>query len=356
MTSATRQLLGVVFRDLSLYLPALMRAGGAHLAIRNRAERLEPAPDGSGYRCDWKWTSELHAPKVIRSLGSRLMRHALAQHPILRTDAPSSTQARPATPQVSFLIGHRGAARLPHLLKTLETIAAQRGAAVECVVVEQDQHSQLAPYLPPWVRLVHTPPPTAEMPYCRSWSFNVAVKHARGNVLVLHDNDMLVPADYAAEILRRIEQGYEVVNLKRFIFYLSAAHTKGVFEKSIGLLDSPPETIVQNLEAGGSVAITRESYEQIGGMDESFVGWGGEDNEFWERAQTRRVWPWGSLPLVHLFHPAQPGKHDAAYDTAVRYRAMAPIDPRVRIATLRSRPSGRVAGPTGWPPAASSSP
>lgn len=319
------------------------------MPIRNRAERLEAAPDHSGYRCDWQWTSDLHAPKVFPALGRRLMQRALADHPIRRSDLPVNAHA--AQPEVTFLIGHRGMARLPHLLATLQSIAAQQGAVVECIVIEQDTVSQLGPHLPAWVRLVHTPPPAPDMPYCRSWTFNVGAKHARAGVLVLHDNDMLVPVDYAASILDRVHRGYDVVNLKRFIFYLTQAHTQAVFDGRAGLLDAAPEVIVQNLEGGGSVAITRAGYDQIGGLDESFIGWGGEDNDFWERAQTLRVWPWANLPLVHLWHAAQPGKQDAQYETARHYRALTQVDPQERIRRLARAPKGQIQGPSGWQPA-----
>ncbi|HSI54486.1 MAG TPA: galactosyltransferase-related protein [Ramlibacter sp.] len=338
-----RTLLGVAAKDLPRYMAALSMPGRAWLALRNRGERLEAAPDASGFRCDWQWTSELHAPKVLPGLGKGLMRRALASHPIGRGKTVSA-----GSPGISFLIGHRGMARLPHLLATIESIAAQQAAAVECLVVEQDAVSQLGPHLPGWVRLVHTPPP-AGMPYCRAWSFNIAAQHARAPVVVLHDNDMMVPADYAAQVLRRIDQGYEVVNLKRFIFYLSQPHSDAIFHGSAGLLDAGPVSIVQNLEGGGSVAITREGLDRIGGMDESFVGWGGEDNDFWERAQLLRVWPWANLPIVHLSHAAQPGKQDAANETARHYRALAQIDPSQRVAQLRARAQGQMDGPAGWP-------
>ena len=241
-------------------------------------------------------------------------------------------------------------------MATIESIAAQRDVVVECVVVEQDGAPQLQALLPSWVKVVHTPPPAPDMPYCRSWSFNVAAQHARAPVLVLHDNDMLVPMDYAAQVLRRVEAGHDVVNLKRFIFYLSQAHTEAIFNGSASLLDLPPESIVQNLEGGGSVAIRREALQRIGGMDESFVGWGGEDNDFWERAQVLRVWPWTNLPVVHLSHAAQPGKRDAAYEIARDYRALAQVPPLERIAHLQARAQGRPHGPAGWPRSAPDAP
>ena len=342
-THKARRYAGVVLKELGVY--AVWLSGGTWRATRNRTERLEPAPDGSGFRCDWQWTSDLHAPKVIPALGRWLMRRALADHPIVLAN---TTPTAAGQPQISFIIGHRGMARLPHLLATLRSIAAQRDMTLECIVVEQDVVSQLRSHLPHWVRLVHTPPPAADMPYCRSWAFNIGVQHARGRVLVLHDNDMLVPQDYAAWIVQRVAQGYEVINPKRFIFYLTQAHSEAVFADTDGLLDAPPEVIVQNLEGGGSVAITRAGYAQIGGMDESFIGWGGEDNEFWERAQTLHVWPWAGLPLVHLWHSAQPGKRDAAYQTAKHYRALAQIDPMERIRRLTEKKMGQMAGPAAW--------
>jgi hypothetical protein len=345
MKRSSRLWAGVLLKDLPIYLPALARGGEAHLAIRNRGERLEPAPHGSGYRCDWRWTSDLHAPRFIPALGRHLMRRALAAHPIGRAPVPGFLDA---APQISFLIGHRGTARLPHLLGTLESLAAQRGAHVECIVVEQDAQLRLAGRLPAWVRLIHAPA-REDMPYCRSWSFNVGAQHARAPVLVLHDNDMLLPADYAAEVLARIARGFEAVNLKRFIFYLTREHTQALLAGRAGLLDAAPEVVVQNLEAGGSVAITREAFDRIGGMDESFVGWGGEDNEFWERAATLKVWPWAHLPIVHLWHEAQPGKHDQANATAQLYAQRARIDPRQRIEQLRGSRRGDIAGPAGWP-------
>ncbi len=345
-SSRLRALAGIALKDAPLYLRAQVAGGQAWLGVHNRDERLEPAPDGSGYRCLWPWTSELHAPRHVPALGRWLMRRALADHPIAR--APARQVGPGDAPQISFLIGHRGMARLPHLLATLESIAAQVGTSVECIVVEQDIASQLGPHLPAWVRLVHTTPPAPDMPYCRAWTFNVGALHARAPVLVLHDNDMLVPTDYAAWILARMAQGYAVVNPKRFIFYLSEAHSRAVFGAQAGLLREAPEAIVQNLEGGGSVAITSKAYAAIGGLDESFIGWGGEDNEFWERAQTLRVWPWAGLPLVHLWHAAQPGKRDHTYHTAQHYRTLAQVDPKERICRLSARAQGRRGGPAGW--------
>lgn len=339
-----RKVIGVVLKELNFYLRAFGSDGNIYLALHNRDERLEVAPNGLGFRCLWQWTSDLHAPKYLPSLGLRLMKRALADHPVIFKAVQEKISGKP---DIGFIIGHRGLDRLPHLLVTLESIAGQSGVAVECLVVEQDTMSRIADRLPSWVCHVLTPPPEPDMPYCRSWTFNVGVKMAVADVLVLHDNDMPIPADYSSCILEKVSEDYEVVNLKRFIFYLSEQHTAEVFSDKNALLKRPPQSIMQNSEGGGSIAITRKCYEEIGGFDESFIGWGGEDNEFWGRAITRRLWPYAFLPVVHLWHAAQVGKHDDNYDTAIHYRALSKIAPQERIRVLQSMPRGRMEGPSG---------
>jgi hypothetical protein len=341
--SRLRTLAGVYAKDWAAYRRRIDAQDNAYLSICNRSEVLESDADGLGRRCLWQWTSTLHAPSVVPELGLRLMRRALRDHPVRRTRAVP--HGAPADIDVSFVIGHRGVARLPLLLATLEGIAAQQHASFECIVIEQDLECTAGPHLPPWVRHLHTPPPDADLPYCRSWAFNAGARHARGRLLVLHDNDMLVSHDYAAALLKHFEAGCEVINLKRFIFYLSQPHTAAYLAGTASLLDAAPEAIVQNLEAGGSIAIGREAYHRIGGMDESFIGWGGEDNEFWERAQTLRVWPYAYLPIVHLWHSMQPGKEKHDNPALQLYRKLSAIPASERIAQLLQIEAGQMRGP-----------
>lgn len=345
MFQRVKSILGVMTLDVPRYARALCDDGGQYLGLCNRTESLIAARDGSGFLCDWRWTSDLHAPTIVPTLGRWLVRRALSDHPIGRSC--HNTDGKFGCPDVSFIIGHRGTARLTLLLATIESIAAQVGVAIECVVVEQDRIGDLRDRIPTWVQYVHTPT-DADMPYCRSWAFNVGARIAKGRILVLHDNDLMVPEDYAAQIMRRAAENFDVINLKRFIFYLSEQHTMSYLSGDAEITDFAPEAIMQNAEAGGSIAIARDAYERIGGMDEAFIGWGGEDNEFWERAQTCRVWPFGCLPLVHLWHAAQPRKQDADNPAILRYRALSQETPQQRIARLRSVVRGSMLGPTGY--------
>lgn len=296
--------------------------GGSWLEIRNRNESI--ATDGRGVRCEWRFTSDLHIANVFPCASVRLLRRALAEWPLLLRESPAA-----GTPRASFLIGHRGPGRLPHLLATLRSIAGQT-LPVECIVVEQSASREIE--VPSWVRHVHTPVP-AERPYSRAAAFNAAARHATTQVLICHDNDMLVPERYAAEAIARLAEGWKFLDLKRFLFYLANEETERVFAEGV-VRAGVPATVVQNAR-GGSIVADADAYRAIGGFDASFVGWGGEDNDFWDRAETtEKVYAFGYLPMVHLHHPFQQGKWSESSEAVARYRALESVPPRERIARL----------------------
>lgn len=304
------------------------------VAIRNRNERL--TLDGRGARCEWEFTSDLHIARVFPSAGARLMACALRDFPIrLTNESPPATEQ----PEVSFIIGHRGLDRAPHLAATLQSIAAQRGASIECIVVEQAETVETRSTLPAWVRYLHAPPRERGAEYSRAQAFNAGAAAARGRLLVLHDNDMLCPVSYAAEVVNGAARGADFIDLKRFLFYFDEAASRAVFAEET--LPRTRPVVVQNAQ-GGSVAASRQAFYAIGGFDDAFVGWGGEDNEFRERADTAgRLDAFGYLPFVHLWHAPQPGKLAGRDAPAVRrYHEIASEPPAERIRRLRAARGG----------------
>jgi hypothetical protein len=349
VSAGLRRVLGALLYDVPGTLAGLRPAAAGDgrapwLRVKNRREVLRPAPDGRGVACDWRFTSDLHVAHVFPSLGRALMRRALRDWPIRFADAPAAGNG---DPEVTFIVGQRGLARLPLLLATLRTLAAQQGARVECVLVEQAPRAEVRAELPRWVRHVLTPPPAGETRYSRAWAFNVGARLARGALLVFHDGDILAPAGYARALLDARAQGGEAIDLKRFLFELSPAQSAAACQGRLTPLRGPLLRVLQNAQ-GGTLAVERAAFFELGGFDESFVGWGGEDNEFWERAALRRVHPWGRLPFVHLWHAAQPEKHAPGGAPAVRrWERLTLVPPRERIEVLRARGFGDLAGPRG---------
>lgn len=303
----------------------------------NRDDSISSGPNGEGIICHWEHTRSLHATQVFPSLSSVLLRRMLRDWPIELHESPV-VSGQP--PEVSFIIGHRGTARLPHLLMTVRSIAAQRDVPFECIVVEQALEQELKDKLPSWVRYHYTKAPAADYLYNRSWALNEGARIARGRILILHDGDMLVPVAYASETMRQIDHGFDVVNLKRFIAFLDEPSTAHLFRSLdlSGRLRS--EEMMSNATAGGSIGIKIDSFFSLGAMDEDFVGWGGEDTEFWDRCQTMRVANHTYMPIVHLWHPSQPGKaaiNGLGQSTASLFHQRMKIPTSVRISELRQR-------------------
>lgn len=316
MTPTLRQRLGALVMDMPRLLWGLRPALGCGRAspwlhIRSRGEVLLAAPDGRGVRSEGLYTRSLHVGDVFPCASRWLLRRCLHDWPIgLAGDRAGSPDGDGEPPVVSFVIGHRGLARLPHLLLTLRSLAAQAEVAIECVVVEQDDAPLVRDELPTWVRHVFQRMEPAGTPYNRSLAFNRGAVEARGRLLVFHDNDMLVPQQYASELVRLYQAGFQVIQPKRFVFYLNERSSTTVLAQGCLPEQGQPESVVANLEGGGSLAIGREAFAEVGGFDEEFVGWGGEDTEFWDRCQGLRVYAFGFVPIVHLWHAPQAGKGD----------------------------------------------
>ena len=318
-----------------LQFPRLARwLGSSWIDFHNRREQLLYSPDARGVVCDWQWSSDLTVSQVFPGIANRLLKAALAEWPIQPVDQlPVQPEQGPL---VSFIIGHRGLDRLPHLLATLRSILGQSGIRLECIVVEQACETVLGGRLPAGVRHIHLQPPTADLPYSRSWTFNVGARAARGDILVFHDNDLLVPADYGKQIVEILARGYQVARLHRFVFYLTAADTADYFaNERLGRLQ-PNRSSAGRTGEGGTLAVERKTYFELGGHDEAFLGWGGEDNEFFDRLRTVRLYDHAYLPFVHLHHGPQPGKHAANANTSY-FEARMRIPALQRIAELSRR-------------------
>lgn len=297
----------------------------------NRNESIRVDKNSNGRICEWANTSALTFAKLSPRAGGRFLQHCLKQWPVQFRSEPSSISS---APDVSVIIGVRGTARIPQLIATIESVFGQKDCEIEVVVVEQSWDQQVVEILPPGVRYVYTKPTVENMPYNRSWSLNVGARTAKGRVLVLHDGDYVVPNEFAKNISKRIVDKVDALRLPRYIFYLDRQNSEVV--QTTKSFDSVSEVsqIVQNNPT--PMAITREAYLRIGGHDEAFYGWGGEDNEFLERVRTLNHCEGAFLPIFHMWHPEAPNRSgDRNRDNLERICA-APVAQRIEQLTGRN--------------------
>ena len=346
MTSFVRELVGVLAKDRARYSHAL-RSDSRHdngdpawLRLCNRNERLVANSQGAGVSCDWTGSSRLHACGVIPSWGKRLCNIAFTQWPIEFAKTPVST----AGPKVSFIFAFRGGARLEHLNKVIESIFGQRDAQVSCVVVDLSANSNLDE-LPDQVQYHHVATGHLDEGWYKSWAYNLGANATEADTLVFHDGDICVPNRYAAEIATHLQENdFQTASIQRYLFYLNQSETKSIFQGS-ELADCTPEVVLQNW-TGGTIAIRRDAFFQIGGFDEGFVDWGGEDGEFFDRCSSLRQTAFGYIPMVHLWHESQPGRrHVDNPNTKYVLPERLAIPAKERVRELCQRDWGQLSGP-----------
>jgi hypothetical protein len=304
-----RDLPGVILKDLPRYRRALGNSGAGHssdrlgwISLCNRSEELIASPDEHGVVCSWWEGSTLHAPEVIPALGRQIMSSALEEWPI-------EFQLRPhvlsTTPSVSFIFTHAGPDRLPQLILTIASIRAQRGVRCECIVVDQSLQP-IADQLPGDVRYLHLDTSSLQPGWRKAWGYNVGARLAQADVLIFQDGDVCVPATYTAEVLAALARpDVGAASLQRFLFYLDGTASNRVTSDKEIPRDVSPQTTRQNWK-GGTIAIRKDAFHAIGGFDEGFVDWGGEDDEFYDRCAEIGHCRSGYLPFVHLWHTPQP--------------------------------------------------
>jgi hypothetical protein len=278
---------------------------------------------------DGLWSKSLHACTVFPVLGRLLMARALQEWPIQLADHPVES----GPPLLSVVIPHRGRQREDQLRCCLASFLAQREASVEIIVVEQSATRELGP-LPAGVRHIHLPHPSDPQPWRKSWAYNAGVAAASCDLVICHDGDILGPERYCAELLRRFDDPWlEVLHPQRFLFYLDSSATQKM-AYCRHLTPAAPELVKQNW-CGGTLAIRREAYAAIGGFDERFTGWGGVDNEFFQRCGLLRQYRYCYIPFVHLWHPQQPMKSGHARDNALAFaHEIMQLPPELRVRNL----------------------
>jgi hypothetical protein len=295
----------------------------------NRHETLLRDDVSGGRICQWRDSSHLTVSRIFPDVGPRLLLHCLRQWPLrLNYDSPAK---RSDEPEASVLIAIGGVDRLRQFRTVLASLRGQSHRSLEILVVEQSVSPELERSLPPDVRYLHDRQAVG-VEFNKSRALNIAARAARGMYLLIHDADYVVPRDYVSECCR-VLNCVDGVRPSRFNFHLNQSSTE--FFTSQCLMPEAPvsEFIVQNNPT--PMALRAESYWEIGGHDESFIGWGGEDVEFLSRLRTLTVAEGGWLPTIHLWHPPAPRKASGHRNQRQQDELLA-TDPRMRIERLRA--------------------
>lgn len=168
----------------------------------------------------------------------------------------------------------------------------------------------------------------------RSAARNDAVRRADADVSVITDADTFVP----------IEQIWAAAHLAQATDRLVPAYGPHIRLDKVAtqaVLDGGKIPLrrkgIENCSSG-CIAVSRSLNDAVGGHDERFVGWGGEDRAFQYTCDTlagpgERI----AGPSIHLYHPPQPDAKKASVTRqanealALRYKAAAGWEPKAGI-------------------------
>ena len=281
-----------------LRAPTLARRRGMEWQdLCNRNETVLRFDGEAGRTCSWNDSSLLTVCRVFPRVGNRLLRHTWT------TTNPAGIPA-----PVSIILPVRGLDRFEPVQRVANTLIQMAGPDSEVLLCEHDVSPNYDRQWPRGIRPVFIPAKEGEA-FNKSRAMNAGARAARCSLLLFHDLDMFPPPDYLFQTLEKISRGWDAVRPIRFLFLLDERSSQTVMQTG-GMQDLKKiEQVKQNFP-GLSTAILRDTYLELGGHDERFVGWGGEDLEFLDRLQTCKLYPGSFLPAIHLWHPPAEQKHN----------------------------------------------
>ena len=236
-----------------------------------------------------------------------------------------------------------GGARVRNLLACLLALRDQT-VPVAVTVVETDQRPRWREVVEPLVDQYFFVPYAG--PFNKSWAINVGVAHSavRARHLCLFDADILPDREFVERNRERLLTGRYAVHLPYVdMFSLDAAASHRAIRDRVagGDPDVPLEVLralVLKGPPGACMWSTREAFDRVGGMDERYSGWGGEDDDMMARLEALDPVERFEDPFLHLDHP----RPKMVKDDGLPFNAhLEPLSWRVDYGY------GRLAGP--WP-------
>lgn len=172
-------------------------------------------------------------------------------------------------PKFSYIIPFRYRPdRIIPLRRVVDFISGFQGA--EIVIVEQDTHSKIS-HLNLKANHIFI---QSEIPFNKSWAYNVAIKNTISPVLVFADADFLMSPNDLIESLKTLEN-FDCVIPTSNIISLNPQESASDLNSIFLIKRSGYKFSMTN----GAVLFKRESIQKIGGWNEDFIGLS-QENQF----------------------------------------------------------------------------
>lgn len=227
------------------------------------------------------------------------------------------SEAETEAPGVSVLTLAKG--REAHLRRLLDGLARGSRRPAECIVVSLDEAPPFLPAMGLPLTVHHMPAEGLPLAAAR----NTAARLANSPVLVFLDVDCIPAASLVAALATDAAQHDGLICCE--ILYLPAGAAEGTIEEAELLARGirhearafPRAGLRAEANAGLfwslAFAVRRATFERLGGFDEAFTGYGGEDTDFAFRARDAGV------PLLFTAGTRAFHQHHAIHDPPLNH-------------------------------------
>lgn len=199
-------------------------------------------------------------------------------------------------PKFSYIIPFRFEPdRIIPLKRVIELLSGFQG--IEIVIVEQDKHSKIS-HLNLRANHIFI---QSDLPFNKSWAFNVALKRVISPVIVCADADFIMNPNNLVESLKELESCECVIPTSK-VLKLNYQQTMGELPQVFNLTSG----IEKNNLTEGCVLFKRDALLKICGWNEDFLGLG-YTNDF-QDLKIKKLLNWKQMDYLgyHLFHNQRP--------------------------------------------------
>lgn len=222
-----------------------------------------------------------------------------------RSKAPVNHSELSKIAPISYIIPCRNYERTDSIETIILSVKAQKYPHIEIIVSEQDLSSRLSKKAAPYKHILAST--SVSHLFNKALAFNMGVKEAKGEILVLHDADIIANDFYTSDVADIMKNQQRCAcHLGKTVVYTNQSSAAMI--NNVGIVGGYPkiERVVGYFE-GGSLACTKDYYWEIGGFNEDFWGYGVEDCEFYARLKYKGFVENRHHVFLHLHHSRFPG-------------------------------------------------
>ena len=286
-----------------------------HAALVAALAARDPAPPELAPILDLAWAAECHS-RIGYHLGPRYTAQAPTRSVADLRSWPPAVGALPPSPDAEILVvipfrdRHPGHGRLRNLLACLQALRDQSypREGYRVTVVESDAEPRwresISQYADHYLFAAHAGE------FNKSWAVNAGAMHSpgRAEVICILDADVLADRDFIARNAARFRSPGTGGHLTyRNMLCLDPAASdwaigERIFHRAAQLDPAGLRGFVLRRPPGCCVWVRATAFRHIGGMDERYQGWGGEDYDFAHRLDLAAPLDSYDDWLLHLHH------------------------------------------------------